>query len=88
MKPIGAPFQKLVPEIAAIAADRRGFAPILLLRRATGATVADRVDSGAGGVATPRGPAPKSKPSMHRRLAQGSGSCRERRQDRPGLENR
>jgi hypothetical protein len=28
MEPIGAPFQALVPEIAAIAADRRGFAPI------------------------------------------------------------
>jgi hypothetical protein len=28
MEPIGAPFQALVPEIAAIAADRRGLAPI------------------------------------------------------------
>jgi hypothetical protein len=28
MEPIGAPFQALVPEIAAIAADRCGFAPI------------------------------------------------------------
>ena len=28
MEPIGAPFQALVPEIAAIAADHRGFAPI------------------------------------------------------------
>jgi hypothetical protein len=28
MEPIGAPFQALVPEIAAITADRRGFAPI------------------------------------------------------------
>jgi hypothetical protein len=62
MDAIGAPFQALVPEIAAIAADRRGFAPIpgrFAVPPELWSPTAQL--GGPGGAATLRGPGPEEQ---------------------------
>jgi hypothetical protein len=62
MEPIGAPFQALVPEMAAIAADRRGFAPIPgRFAVPPGLWSPDRVIGGPSGAATLAGPGPEKQ---------------------------
>jgi hypothetical protein len=68
-----APFKVLVPEIAAIAADCRGFRRFGLACALGGSYGRGRpYMGGPGGVGAPRGLAPRITASMHRRLSRVS----------------